>query len=299
MTASDLSRHYSKRIESIPFAPPTPPLPATLEDGFGRVMASDVRMNGHDYDRHHSRFNSSAEATMLDYERDILRDIPLKKNTTDKKRQHASESETYSHGEQMGSYEEVSAPSVKRRKLENGMATPINGADHDLVQEPSILLKLSLSKLKSKAKQQRELSHDSASAVGTPKTRKKYGPKKKTGLALEVDTEHGSRPASLLGDITPSASRPSSPVPLNTSMVYGLDEQIPPLKRAKKVDDATLVKRIKTLEESQKKVWTNIARRDIVKASHLCSISMVAKRCFRSTSIIHLATKVVKDNWNE
>ena len=34
-----------------------------------------------------------------------------------------------------------------------------------------------------------------------------------TGLALEVETEQGSQPASL-GDVTP-ASRPSSPAPLN------------------------------------------------------------------------------------
>ena len=268
MTASELSHHYSRRIESIPLAPPTPPLPATLEGDLGRIMANGGRINGHDYDHHRSRLNSSAERAVLDFEREMLQDIPLKKKRTDKKRQHISESELYSHGEQMGLPEDVSGPSAKRRKLENGLATPVNDPDHELGHEPSISLKLSLSKLKTKARQQRELSHDSASATGTPKSRKRPGPKKRTGLALEVETEYGSGPASLLGDITPSASRPGSPAPLNTSMVYGLDEQMPPLKKAKKVDDATLVKRIKTLEESQKKVWTNIARRDIVKVSH-------------------------------
>ena len=49
------------------------------------------------------------------------------------------------------------------------------------------------------------------------------------------------------------------------TMVYELDEQMPPLKQAKKVDDSILIKCIKTLEETQKKVWTNLARRDIVK----------------------------------
>jgi DNA helicase INO80 len=135
-------------------------------------------------------------------------------------------------------------------------------------------LKVSLSKLKGKVKQQREPSLDSAS-TGTPKTRKRPGPKKKTGLALEVETEQGSRPASLLGDVTP-ASRPSSPAPLNTTMVYELDEQMPPMKKAKKVDDSILIKRIKTLEEAQKKVWTNLARRDIVKVSDL---TFQRKRC--------------------
>ena len=37
------------------------------------------------------------------------------------------------------------------------------------------------------------------------------------------------------------------------------------LKKAKRIDDAGMWKRVKTLEEAQRKVWTNIARRDIVK----------------------------------
>ena len=37
------------------------------------------------------------------------------------------------------------------------------------------------------------------------------------------------------------------------------------MKRAKKVDDSTMLKRIKALEESQRKVWTNIAKRDVAK----------------------------------
>jgi DNA helicase INO80 len=45
--------------------------------------------------------------------------------------------------------------------------------------------------------------------------------------------------------------------------VYELDEIVPPLKRAKKIDENAMAKRLKNLEEPQKKVWTNIARRDI------------------------------------
>jgi DNA helicase INO80 len=48
-----------------------------------------------------------------------------------------------------------------------------------------------------------------------------------------------------------------------------MDMVIPPLKKAKKVDGATMLKRIKALEETQRKVWKNIARKEIPKASFL------------------------------
>jgi DNA helicase INO80 len=51
-----------------------------------------------------------------------------------------------------------------------------------------------------------------------------------------------------------------------------MDMVIPLLKRAKKVDEATMLKRIKALEESQRKIWKNIARREIPKASPLLQI---------------------------
>ncbi|KAJ3558033.1 hypothetical protein NM688_g1148 [Phlebia brevispora] len=45
----------------------------------------------------------------------------------------------------------------------------------------------------------------------------------------------------------------------------GSHEEIPALKKAKRIDDMGMWKRVKTLEEAQRKVWTNIARRDVVK----------------------------------
>ncbi|KAF7311017.1 SNF2 family helicase ATPase [Mycena chlorophos] len=72
--------------------------------------------------------------------------------------------------------------------------------------------------------------------------RKKPGPKKKRFL--------GQR----LPRLPPSAP-----------FYFELGEEVPPLKKAKKVDDGVMVKRIKTLEESQRKVWTSIARRDVAK----------------------------------
>ncbi|KAJ3768542.1 FACT complex subunit-domain-containing protein [Lentinula raphanica] len=56
----------------------------------------------------------------------------------------------------------------------------------------------------------------------------------------------------------------ASGMPVHTGVIYELDEIVPPLKKAK-MDDAALLKRVKTLEEAQHKGWTTIARRDVVK----------------------------------
>lgn len=223
------------------------------------MPTNGARTNGYEYGHQH-HFDMGAEDASLELEREMMQDTSHVKRHSVKKRP-ALESDI-GDVDSTDMKDDAQGPSFKRRKLENGSAT----SGEQFPQEPSISLKLSLSKLKGKVKQQREPSIESAS-TGTPKTRKKPGPKKKTGLALEVETEQGSRPASLLGDVTP-ASRPGSPTLLNTTMVYELDEQKPPLKKAKKVDDAILLKRIKTLEEAQKKVWTNIARRDVVKVNY-------------------------------
>jgi DNA helicase INO80 len=115
----------------------------------------------------------------------------------------------------------------------------------------------------------REQSVDSVSA--TPKAPRKRGSRRKLdGIApLTLGTlGRGSAPASVAGDITPSGSRPPSPTLTATSAtVFEMDMVIPPLKKAKKVVGATMLKRIKALEESQRKVWKNIARKEIPKAS--------------------------------
>jgi DNA helicase INO80 len=118
----------------------------------------------------------------------------------------------------------------------------------------------------------RERSVDSVSA--TPK-----GPRKRPSARRKLDAIApqtletlglGSAPGSIAGDITPGGSRPPSPTLTATSAtVFEMDMVIPPLKKAKKVDETTMLKRIKGLEESQRKVWKNIARREIPKASRL------------------------------
>ncbi|KAJ6621237.1 SNF2 family N-terminal domain-containing protein [Mycena sp. CBHHK59/15] len=109
----------------------------------------------------------------------------------------------------------------------------------------------------------RQLAPNNLSATPKP-ARKKPGPKKK-GLGSEIELELTSQAPSISSDITPALSRPPSPTSTNSTFFFELDEEIHPLKKAKKVDDSVMLKRLKTLEESQRKVWTNIARREVAK----------------------------------
>lgn len=125
---------------------------------------------------------------------------------------------------------------------------------------------------KKKGKQStREGSIDSTSGAKPPRRR---GGKKKTeaGAIQNPDLLSVAPSISAGGDLTPATSRPSSPAmtPVSDRLnatVFELHEQVPQLKKAKKVDDATMVKRVRALEETQKKVWTTIAKRDIPKVS--------------------------------
>jgi DNA helicase INO80 len=125
---------------------------------------------------------------------------------------------------------------------------------------------------KGKAKQLplRDGSPDSASTVAKV-PRKRSAPRKKLDNLLAPETLEllglGSGAPSVSGDATPAISRPPSPVLPSSgwSVVYELHEVVPPLKRAKKIDETAMLKRVKTLEEAQRKVWTNIARRDVAK----------------------------------
>ena len=68
-------------------------------------------------------------------------------------------------------------------------------------------------------------------------------------------------------------SRPASPSTQSTAgaFIYELDDVPPTLRKAKKVDQNGQIKRVRTVEEAQKKVWTTIARRDVVKVSMPCN----------------------------
>ena len=127
---------------------------------------------------------------------------------------------------------------------------------------------------KKKGKQvTREGSQDSISGTKQPKRRS--GKKKLEAGALQNPDLLSVAPSiSAGGDLTPATTRPSSPAmtPISDRLnatVFELNELVPQLKKAKKVDDATMLKRVRALEETQKKVWTTIARRDIPKVCAL------------------------------
>ena len=123
---------------------------------------------------------------------------------------------------------------------------------------------------KKKGKQAtREGSTDSTPSAKPP--RRRTGKKKlDAGARQNLDLLSVTPSISAGGDLTPGTSRPSSPamIPMSDRLnatVFELGEHAPQLKKAKKVDDTTMLKRVRTLEESQKKVWTTIAKRDIPK----------------------------------
>lgn len=167
-------------------------------------------------------------------------------------------------------------PVNKKRRLEYdalAIAEEFERTVNDLSVSPS---KATKSKGKGKVSHLREQSVEStATSSFTPKGRKKSAARKKhDGLHGDGIGQSGlgSAAGSLAGDATPSASRPASPaLTVSSTVVYELDEVVPPLRRAKKVDDNAMAKRLKSLEEAQRKVWTNIAKRDITKVyKHVC-----------------------------
>jgi chromatin-remodeling ATPase INO80 len=126
-------------------------------------------------------------------------------------------------------------------------------------------VKALMASAKSKGKQ-REQSVDSVSA--TPHGRKRGSKKKLDGFPPQAQELFalGSVSTPFSRDVSPVGSRAVSPaLTTNSTTIYELDEVIPSLKKARRLDDASMWKRVKSLEEAQRKVWTNIARRDIVK----------------------------------
>lgn len=276
MAAQRLSHHYAGRIASIPLPPPSPPpkiritssadLHASHENGFG-----DLELDERSRLREERR-RLDAEDAALELERSVCEDlghdfedssikVKVKGKEMTKRLAPSAESDSGSDLE-IPRKDDSGGPAHKKRRIDRDAASVADDFERSMVDTP-LTLKVPGSKAKGKGKQTREPTPESVSA--TPKAgRKRSGPRKKLGLALELETEIASNPPSVAGDVTPY-SRPVSPAPTISSVVYDLDELIPPLKKAKKVDDVSMMKRVKSLEEAQRKVWTNIAKRDVAK----------------------------------
>ena len=291
-----LSVRYADVLERIPVSAPHPvhePQPQSVED---ELLSTLSRVSpGHDFrdsnnspaaQRIHAQENGAEDAARELEESVLGPSTPSKgkTKTVDSKRlPYAAASDASSSDLDIPIARDQGRANKKRRvgkdfditaDLERSIAE-----DQCSVASAQDVPRLSTStKSRSKGKGKsgiREQSVDSVSA--TPKTsRKRPATRRKLdGIAPQTleTLGLGSAPASIAGDITPSGSRPPSPTLTATSAtVFEMDMVIPPLKRAKKVDEATMLKRIKALEESQRKIWKNIARREIPKASPLLQI---------------------------
>lgn len=317
MAAQRLSHHYAGRIASIPLPPPSPPPKIRITPSAGIHGDPSPLENGHDLDeqgrlREERRRRLDAEDAALELERSVYEDVghvlddSLSVPSSVKlkgKGKEAAKRLVPSAESDSGSDLEIprkgdsGGPAHKKRKIDKDAASVADDFERSMVDAP-LTLKVPGPKSKGKGKQTREPTPDSVSA--TPKAgRRKPGPKKKFGLAPELEAEITSHPPSVAGDATPAYSRPVSPAPTISSVVYDLDESIPPLKKAKKIDDAAMMKRVKSLEEAQRKVWTNIAKRDIAKVSTSiikCVSGYSGYR--RSIAICFQDTKLGRHNWN-
>jgi DNA helicase INO80 len=263
-TAVDMSRHYASRIARIPAPPsPPPPPPSTIDEMTTSRLVSPPH-ESYEYPMENSMFAPDNEDAIRQPDESMLGAPRLHLHDSGPVMRQA-ESDNSDIEMPVALNKDQSGHVIKKRKLDE-LELSVIGELH-----PSSPDKLALSAAaKGKARQisQRDGTPDSISMT-TKAPRKKPGPRKKFDN-LPHDTLEllglRSGPPSISEDVTPGVSRPASPALTATSnIVYELDELVPPLKRAKKVDDVAMLKRVKTLEEAQRKVWTNIARRDVAK----------------------------------
>ncbi|KAL0072093.1 putative DNA helicase ino80 [Marasmius tenuissimus] len=263
LTAQRLSHYYADKLKRMPSPPPPPPPPKSvpslpppkLEEYQGEYPPA----NDFDSDLPHDDNNHD----LLD----VHDPIPRSQPGSVVKAGRGKEKRLVSDDELEGPTANGRVP--KKRKVENT----------DFADDGEADASKSIS-VKGKGK-------GMASQDTTPKPRKKAA-KKKLGHPSEFEMDVASGPPSVNGDITPYASRPSSPAPVNTGVIHELDEHVVPLKKAKKMDEAAMAKRVKSLEEAQKKVWTNIARRDVAKVYKYHALGYAA-RVAQSERIAKLA----------
>ncbi|KAG8219916.1 SNF2 family DNA-dependent ATPase [Butyriboletus roseoflavus] len=296
-TAVTLSRHYVSRIARIPPPPPSPPpmLPVSAdEDLLSSIHPSpppdsalfDYAGDSNEYDRASlcRSFNVGAEAAARELEESLLGSRQRTKRKDPPKRPaNGAVSDASSDLEMPTAAVRRDKPANKKRRVDcdpSAIADEFERSVNEASMSPAKAMK---SKGKGKVSQLREHSAEStATSSLTPRGRKKSaGRKKHDGLYPDGHGQSGlgSAAGSVAGDVTPSASRPASPaLTVTSTVVYELDEVVPPLKRAKKVDDSSMAKRLKSLEEAQRKVWTNIARRDIAKVYKYAAMGYQARQ---------------------
>jgi DNA helicase INO80 len=277
-----MSRHYAAKLASIPLPPPTPPRRDDYsarglangygdedEDGFGAYGPVDHldRSFGPDADGGASKLGQSSS---FHYDPNSFQaSTGRRSGTRGTMKRHAMGALSDGSSDRDGSIQKDRTVAAKKRRITSDLVdeldAPLN-ADHLSASALRALPSSARAKGKSKLVTQRELSHDSVSLTPAGRRRRSAPRRKLDHLAPDrIDLLGLSHPgASASGEASPAFSRPASPATV-MSIVYELDEPIPLLKRAKKIDDGAMLKRVKALEETQRKVWVNIARRDIPK----------------------------------
>ncbi|KAH7931126.1 hypothetical protein BV22DRAFT_1137807 [Leucogyrophana mollusca] len=299
-TALALSHYYVSRIARIPLPPPSPPPPMpvpSVEDDLLSTLHPSPALepidpydypggsNGYAMPEGGARgFNPSAEDAARELEESLLGS----RARSHKRKEAAKRPAGGAVSDESSDLEVPTAasrrPAAKKRRVDQDATSIADEFERSIGGVLSSPGKLASSKAKGKGKLAalREPSLENSSVSATPRARKKAASKKKLDALPPDMLDHlglGSAAASVAGDVTPSVSRPASPSLTATSaVVYELDEVVPPLKRAKKVDDAAMAKRLKSLEEAQKKVWTNIARRDVAKVYKYAALGYQARQ---------------------
>ncbi|KAF8559204.1 hypothetical protein OG21DRAFT_707459 [Imleria badia] len=292
-TAVTLSRHYVSRIARIPPPPLPPPMhPVSLdEDLLSTLHPSpppdsalfDYAGDSNDYNRASQcrTFSVGAEAAARELEESLLGSRPKRKDPP-KRSANGAVSDASSDLDVPTTAVRKDKPANKKRRIDHD-SSAIADEFERTVNDASMSPSKAKSKGKGKVSQLREQSVEStATSSLAPRGRKKPAARKRQdGLYPDSVGQSGlgSAAGSVAGDATPSASRPASPaLTVTSTVVYELDEVVPPLKRAKKVDDSGMAKRLKSLEEAQRKVWTNIARRDIAKVYKYAGMGYQARQ---------------------
>ncbi|KAF9044838.1 hypothetical protein BDZ89DRAFT_1058935 [Hymenopellis radicata] len=251
-TAEEMSHYYSRKIVKIPLPPASPLLGPNDSPSFNGYEYPDVQDDqdmGPEDDMSVGQFPEPPPPPTI---------TATKPKRSSKKKRSASEvNSDISSGldEPLPREPKKKGPAAKKRKLDTKAGDAGDALDN------SLALDLPLRGGKAKA----VLDPDTPQDAAKP-TRKKPGPRKKAPIAslsaplpMEGLMEPPSQAASVAGDITPSISLCC------------------PLKRAKRLDDAGMMKRVKTLEEQQRKVWSTIARRDVAKVYKYHALGHQAK----------------------
>ncbi|KAJ3737090.1 SNF2 family DNA-dependent ATPase [Lentinula guzmanii] len=288
LTAQRMAHYYSGKIARLPQLPPSPPppMPAPRFDEY--PYPSDPR----DYDPHEYD-TPYIDESYQEYEMDAP--PPPSPQARMKPKGKAGEKRPATQMVTDGTDEtDILSSTIKhaakKRKLESGATDILADEEQFIDSEGPKLQPIPPSVKLVRGKLVPFIPRDTSLDVIPPgKAARKRPPRKKVPIAPELMQEVPSAPPSVAGDFTPTVSRAATPMHVHTGVIFEMDEPVPPLKKAKKADDAALLKRVKTLEDAQRKVWTTIARRDVVKVYKYHSMGHQA-RVAQSERIAKLAS---------